>query len=77
MPPESRAKAGRPTGGRAYGYRDGKIDRGEALLVLEIFGESADGIWPRSITARERRKPTGDRSRLGSRASRALHSKPG
>jgi site-specific DNA recombinase len=48
---ESRAKAGRPTGGRAYGYRDGKIDRGEAFIVLEIFGKFADGISPRSIAA--------------------------
>jgi site-specific DNA recombinase len=48
---ESRAKAGRPTGGRAYGYRDGKIDRGEAFMVLEIFGKFADGISPRSIAA--------------------------
>lgn len=48
---ESRAKAGRPTGGRAYGYRDGKIDRGEAFMVLEIFGKFADGVSPRSIAA--------------------------
>ncbi|HEY0942515.1 MAG TPA: recombinase family protein [Steroidobacter sp.] len=48
---ESRAKAGRPTGGRAYGYRDGKIDRGEAFIVLEIFGRFADGMSPRSIAA--------------------------
>jgi site-specific DNA recombinase len=48
---ESRAKAGRPTGGRAYGYRDGKIDRGEAFMVLEIFGKFAEGISPRSIAA--------------------------
>lgn len=48
---ESRAKAGRPTGGRAYGYRDGKVDRGEAFIVLEIFGRFADGMSPRSIAA--------------------------
>lgn len=48
---ESRAKAGRPTGGRAYGYRDGKIDRGEAFMVLEIFGRFADGMSPRAIAA--------------------------
>jgi site-specific DNA recombinase len=40
---ESRAKDKRPTGGRAYGYRDGKIDRGEAFIVAEIFGRFADG----------------------------------
>ncbi len=48
---ESRAKAGRPTGGRAYGYRDSKIDRGEAFMVLEIFGKFAEGISARSIAA--------------------------
>jgi hypothetical protein len=41
---ESRARAHRATGGRAYGYRDGKIDRGEAFMVLEIFGKFADGM---------------------------------
>jgi hypothetical protein len=50
-PHESRAKAGRPTGGRAYGYRDSKIDRGEAFIVLELFGKFADGISARSIAA--------------------------
>ena len=35
----------------AYGYRDGKIDRGEAFMVLEIFGKFADGASPRSIAA--------------------------
>ncbi len=46
---ESRAKTQRATGGRAYGYRDGKVDRGEAFMVLEIFGKFADGISPRTI----------------------------
>jgi site-specific DNA recombinase len=48
---ESRAKAHRSTGVRAYGYRDGKIDRGEALIVLEMFGKFADGMSPRMIAA--------------------------
>jgi site-specific DNA recombinase len=48
---ESRAKAHRNTGGRAYGYRDGKIDRGEAFMVLEMFGKFADGMSPRMIAA--------------------------
>jgi site-specific DNA recombinase len=48
---ESRAKTGRATGGRAYGYRDGKIDRGEAFMVLEIFGKFADGMSARTIAA--------------------------
>jgi hypothetical protein len=44
-------------GGRAYGYRDGKIDRGEALMVLEMFGKFADGISPRASAAESRRSP--------------------
>jgi Recombinase len=48
---ESRAKAQRATGGRAYGYRDGKVDRGEAFMVLEIFGKFADGMSARTIAA--------------------------
>jgi uncharacterized protein YbaR (Trm112 family) len=48
---ESRAKAHRATGGRAYGYRDGKVDRGEAFMVLEIFGKFADGMSARTIAA--------------------------
>jgi len=37
---ESRAKEGKATGGRAYGYRDGAVDKGEAYMVREIFGRS-------------------------------------
>jgi site-specific DNA recombinase len=48
---ESRAKTQRPTGGRAYGYRDGKVDRGEAFMVLEIFGKFAEGMSARTIAA--------------------------
>jgi site-specific DNA recombinase len=48
---ESRARAHRHTGGRAYGYRDGKIDRGEAFMVLEMFGKFTDGMSPRMIAA--------------------------
>jgi hypothetical protein len=40
-----------PTGGRAYGYRDGKVDRGEAFMVLEIFGKFAVGMSARTIAA--------------------------
>jgi site-specific DNA recombinase len=40
---ETRARDRRPTGGRAYGYRDSKVDSGEALIVSEIFGRFADG----------------------------------
>jgi DNA invertase Pin-like site-specific DNA recombinase len=34
---ESRAKDRRRTGGRAYGYRDGKVDEKEASIVKEIL----------------------------------------
>jgi site-specific DNA recombinase len=40
---ETRAKDKRPTGGRAFGYRDGKVDRDAAVIVREIFGRYADG----------------------------------
>lgn len=46
---ESRAKDKRPTGGRAYGYREGKINDSEAAIVREIFGRSADGATFRTI----------------------------
>lgn len=48
---ESRAKDQRATGGRAYGYHDGKVDKGEAFIVREIFGRSADGESNRTIAA--------------------------
>jgi site-specific DNA recombinase len=48
---ESRAKEGKETGGRAYGYRDGKVDKGEAYIVREIFGRFADGASCRTIAA--------------------------
>jgi site-specific DNA recombinase len=48
---ESRAKSQRATGGRAYGYRNGQVDRGEAFIVAEIFGRFADGQSTRAIAA--------------------------
>jgi len=48
---ESRAKEKRATGGRAYGYCDGKVDKGEAYIVREIFGRFADGASCRTIAA--------------------------
>jgi site-specific DNA recombinase len=48
---QSRAKDKRPTGGRAYGYRDGKVDGGESVIVQEIFGNFADGMSTRTIAA--------------------------
>jgi site-specific DNA recombinase len=41
---ESRAQRGQPTGGRAFGYRDG-----EAAIVLRIFQDYADGASAKGI----------------------------
>jgi DNA invertase Pin-like site-specific DNA recombinase len=41
---ESRAQRGQPTGGRAFGYRNG-----EAATVLRIFKEYADGVSAKGI----------------------------
>jgi DNA invertase Pin-like site-specific DNA recombinase len=46
---ESRAKEKKLTGGRAYGYRNGKVDKGEAYIVREIFGRFADAASCRTI----------------------------
>ena len=35
----------------AYGYREGKVDKGEAYIVQEIFGRLADGACCRTIAA--------------------------
>lgn len=48
---ESRAKERRATGGRAYRYHDGKVDKGEACIVQEIFGRFAEGASCRTIAA--------------------------
>jgi DNA invertase Pin-like site-specific DNA recombinase len=48
---ETRAKQKKPTGGRAYGYRAGKVDKGEAYIVREIFGRFADGASCKTIAA--------------------------
>ena len=40
---ESRAEAGKPTGGRAYGYIDGKVDQRQAKVVREIFARFVAG----------------------------------
>lgn len=48
---ETRAKQGRATGGRAYGYREGQVDKGEAFIVREIFGKFADGASSGAIAA--------------------------
>ncbi len=46
---ESRAKENKPTGGRAYGYRDGRVDEREAAIVREIFEEFSHGATHRAI----------------------------
>jgi DNA invertase Pin-like site-specific DNA recombinase len=46
---ETRARANRPTGSRAFGYRDGKVDEAAAAIVREIFGKFADGASCRTI----------------------------
>ncbi len=48
---ESRAKTGRPAGGRAYGYRNNEVDKAEACIVREIFGRFAEGESFRSIAS--------------------------
>jgi site-specific DNA recombinase len=45
------SKAKRPTGGRAYGYRDGKVTPAEAAVVREIFARFADGQSTHGIAA--------------------------
>jgi site-specific DNA recombinase len=63
---ESRAKAEKPTGGRAYGYRDGAIDEREAAIVREIFEEYAIGGTHRTIAIDlNRRHVPAPRSREG------------
>jgi site-specific DNA recombinase len=46
---ESRAKDKRPTGGRAYGYREGAVVESEAAVVREIFERFAEGASTRTI----------------------------
>jgi DNA invertase Pin-like site-specific DNA recombinase len=48
---ESRARAGRSAGGKAYSYSAGKVDKGEAYIVREIFGKFADGASCKTIAS--------------------------
>jgi site-specific DNA recombinase len=48
---ESRAKDGKATGGRAYGYRGSSVHRDEARVVREIFARYADGGSCKTIAA--------------------------
>ncbi len=54
---ESRAKEKRAAGGRAYDYRDGKVDKVEAYIVQEIFGRFVDGASCRAIAAERNARP--------------------
>jgi DNA invertase Pin-like site-specific DNA recombinase len=49
---ESRAKEKRPTGGKAFGYRNGTIDDAEARIVREILELAADGVSDKHIATR-------------------------
>jgi len=67
---ETRAKTKQPTGGRAYGYRDGKIDEKEAAIVREIFEEYVHGASHRIIAIDlNRRHIPAPRSRDGWRST--------
>ena len=56
---EGRARAGKPTGGKAYGYiaardsatGDREIHSEQAQVVLRIFQDYGNGLSPRAITA--------------------------
>jgi DNA invertase Pin-like site-specific DNA recombinase len=48
---ESRARAGRSAGGKAYAYREGKVVPAEAAVVREIFSKFASGMPARAIAA--------------------------
>jgi site-specific DNA recombinase len=70
---ESRQRDRKPTGGKAYGYRDNAIDKGEAFMVLEIFGRFANGQSCRAIAAElnSRRIPSPGSSWLNRKTRRA------
>lgn len=54
---ESRAKAGKPTGGRSYGYtKAGVIDPAQAKVVRRIFEMYADGFSALAIASELNRK---------------------
>jgi site-specific DNA recombinase len=53
---ESRARAGRSAGGKAYGYRDGNVQPAEAAVVKEIFERFADGASCKTIAAELNRR---------------------
>jgi DNA invertase Pin-like site-specific DNA recombinase len=53
---ESRAKERRPTGGKAFAYRDGRVDTGEAAIVREIFERFADGASCKTIASELNRR---------------------
>jgi site-specific DNA recombinase len=46
---ETRARTQRPTGGRAFGYKDNKVDKAEAAVVRGIFERFVEGASTRTI----------------------------
>lgn len=48
---ETRARDGRPTGGKCYGYREGAVFGLEATIVREIYEKFAQGASCRGIAA--------------------------
>jgi DNA invertase Pin-like site-specific DNA recombinase/Skp family chaperone for outer membrane proteins len=48
---EGNARNAKRTGGRAFGYRDGKVDPEQAHIVIEIFSRYRDGESALSIAA--------------------------
>jgi site-specific DNA recombinase len=76
---EGRARAGKPTGGRAYGYlaaRDSGTEQREihpeqAKVVLRIFEDYANGLSPRAIAAALNREGVASPGSTRKRAARA------
>ena len=70
---ETRARAGRPTGGKRYGYRDNAVDVNESAVVSEIFERFAGGESYLSIAAELNRRgvasPGSDWNRTKRRAA--------
>jgi DNA invertase Pin-like site-specific DNA recombinase len=63
-----RAEAGQPTGGRAYGYRDGETE-----IVREVFSRFADGETMKAIVCDLNRRGVPSPGASWKRTSRAKH----
>ena len=53
---ESRARAGRSAGGKAFGYVGGEVDAAAARIVVEIFTRFAEGASCKTIAAELNRR---------------------